>query len=93
MWLALSSLILVPLAGATRPRYGGTLTVELSSAWTSIESSDTIAPLIAETLVRLNDKGEIEPLLATAWQRDPDRKRRHPLPQDSSGGFGKRRVE
>jgi len=74
-WLALSSLILVPLAGATRPRYGGTLTVELSSAWTSIESSDTIAPLIAETLVRLNDKGEIEPLLATAWQRDPDRKR------------------
>jgi ABC-type oligopeptide transport system substrate-binding subunit len=51
------------------------LTVELSSAWTSIESSGGIAPLIAETLVRLNDKGEIEPLLATAWQRDPDRKR------------------
>ncbi|MGD0299522.1 MAG: ABC transporter substrate-binding protein [Bryobacteraceae bacterium] len=74
-WLALSSLLLVPLAGSTRPRYGGNLTVELSSAWTSIESSGGIAPLIAETLVRLNDKGEIEPLLATAWQRDPDRKR------------------
>ena len=74
-WLALSSLLAAPLAGATLPHYGGTLTVELSSAWTSIESSTAIAPLIAETLVRLNEKGEIEPLLATAWQRDPDRKR------------------
>jgi ABC-type transport system substrate-binding protein len=69
-WLALSSLPLFPVAGATRPRYGGTVTVELSSA-----SPATIAPLFEETLVRLNEKGEIEPLLATAWQRDPDRKR------------------
>jgi ABC-type transport system substrate-binding protein len=69
-WLALSSLSLFPVAAATRPRYGGTVTVELSSA-----STATIAPLIEETLVRLNEKGEIEPLLATAWQRDPDRKR------------------
>src|ERR1700733_4834344 len=66
-WLALSSLLLFPVAGATRPRYGGAVTVELSSA-----STATIAPLIEETLVRLNEKGEIEPLLATAWQRDPD---------------------
>ena len=69
-WLALSSLPLFPVAGATRPRYGGTVTVELSSA-----SSAPIAPLVEETLVRLNEKGEIEPLLATAWQRDQDRKR------------------
>jgi ABC-type transport system substrate-binding protein len=69
-WLALSSLPLFPVAGATRPRYGGTVTVELSSA-----STTTIAPLFEETLVRLNQRGEIEPLLATAWQRDPDRKR------------------
>jgi hypothetical protein len=51
------------------------LTVELASTWNSVESSSAIAPLIAETLVRLNEKSEIEPLLATAWQRDPDRKR------------------
>jgi len=69
-WLALSSLPLFPLSAATRPRYGGNLTVELSSA-----SSEAIAPLIEETLVRLNEKGEIEPQLAAAWQRDPDRKR------------------
>jgi len=74
-WLALSSFLLAPLGGATRPRYGGNLTVELSSAWNSVESADPIVPLIAETLVRLNEKAEIEPLLATAWQRDPDRKR------------------
>lgn len=74
-WLALSSTLLSPLVGATRPRYGGTLTVELSTAWNSIDASGPIAPLIAETLVRLNEKGEIEPHLAVAWQRDADRKR------------------
>jgi hypothetical protein len=74
-WLALSSLLLSPLAGATLPRYGGTLTVELSSTWNSVESSAAIAPLVTETLVRLNENGEIEPMLATAWQRDADRKR------------------
>ena len=74
-WLALNSFLLSQLAGTTRPRYGGALTVELSSPLNSIEGSTAIAPLIAETLVRLNEKGEIEPLLAAAWQRDPDRKR------------------
>ena len=74
-WLALSSLLLSPLDGATLPRYGGTLTVELSSAWNSVESAGPIAPLVMETLVRVNEKAEIEPLLATAWQRDADRKR------------------
>ena len=78
-WLALSSLWLAPLAGATRPRYGGSLTVELSSAWSTLQpfvgSSDVIAPLMAENLVRLNEKGQIEPQLAVAWQHDADRKR------------------
>src|ERR1700693_1869648 len=74
-WLALSSFLLSPLAGATRPRYGGGLTVELSSAWNSLEGSTGIAPLVMETLVRLNEKGDIEPQLAVAWQRDADRKR------------------
>ena len=74
-WLALSSLLLSPLAAATLPRYGGNLTIELSSTWNSIESLGPSTPLIAETLVRLNERGEIEPLLATAWQRDADRKR------------------
>jgi ABC-type transport system substrate-binding protein len=74
-WLALSSFLLAPVGGATRPRYGGALTVELSSTWSSVESAGPIAPLIAENLVRLNEKNEIEPVLAVAWQRDADRKR------------------
>jgi ABC-type transport system substrate-binding protein len=78
-WLALSSFLVATLAGATRPRYGGNLTVELSSSWPALEpsaiSSHVILPLVVETLVRLNEKGEVEPWLAVAWQRDADRRR------------------
>jgi hypothetical protein len=66
-WLALSSILLTPLGGETRPRYGGTLTVE----GTSLES---LGIPIAEALVRLDARGEVEPLLAVAWQHDPDYK-------------------
>ena len=72
-WLALSSLICIPLAGATRPRYGGTLTVELSTLGTGGETA--LAMSITETLVRINARGEIQPVLAVAWQHDPDFKR------------------
>ncbi len=86
-WLALSSFLLAPLGSATRPRYGGTLTVELSSTWTTLDPKsvlpdsmaeakrEALSPLLVETLVKLNQKGEIEPQLAVAWQRDADRKR------------------
>ncbi len=78
-WLVLSSLLIsISLAGAVRPRYGGTLTVELSSAWASIDPGGVQAALsapITETLVRVSSHGEIEPVLAVAWQHDPDFKR------------------
>ena len=78
-WLALSSLLVsTSLAAAVRPHYGGTLTVELSSAWATIDPGGVQTALsipIAETLVRLNSRGEIEPVLAVAWQHDPDFKR------------------
>jgi ABC-type transport system substrate-binding protein len=78
-WLALSSLLVfTSLEGAVRPRYGGTLTVELSGAWTTIDPGGVKTALsapIAETLVRVNSRGEIEPVLAVAWQHDPDFKR------------------
>lgn len=70
-WLALSSLILGPLAGETRPHYGGTLTVELST----MDNGTALSIPIAETLVRVNARGQIEPCLAVAWQHDPDFKR------------------
>jgi ABC-type transport system substrate-binding protein len=78
-WLALSSLLISSsLAGAVRPRYGGTLTVELSSAWTTLDPGGLGTALsipIAETLVRVSSRGQIEPVLAVAWQHDPDFKR------------------
>lgn len=81
-WFALASLLfgLTPssLLGAVRPHYGGALTVELSNAWTTLDPGSFKAALsipIAETLVRINSRGEIEPVLAVAWQHDPDFKR------------------
>ena len=74
VWLALSSLIISSsLAGAVRPHYGGTLTVELSTP-DPIGGTALSIP-IAETLVRINTRGEAEPVLAVAWQHDPDFKR------------------
>ncbi|HEX5229456.1 MAG TPA: ABC transporter substrate-binding protein [Bryobacteraceae bacterium] len=63
-WLALASLALKPLRAETRPRYGGALTVEAPGFPVSV----------FETLVRWN-RATIEPLLAVAWQHDPDYKR------------------
>ncbi len=77
-WLALSSLSLSAALGATRPRYGGTLTVELSTT-PSAALDPGIPPAhlwsaIAETLVRMNARGLVEPQLAIAWQHEPDNK-------------------
>jgi ABC-type transport system substrate-binding protein len=78
-WLVLSSLLISNfLSGAVRPRYGGTLTVELSTPLQTLDSGVLQTALsipIAETLVRINSRGEIEPVLAVAWQHDPDFRR------------------
>jgi hypothetical protein len=72
-WLALSSLCLGQLAGETRPHYGGTLTVEETVGDQVLGSSLSIP--VTEPLVRLGARGEFEPVLAVAWQHDPDFKR------------------
>jgi peptide/nickel transport system substrate-binding protein len=68
--LVLSSVALA----AARPRYGGTLSVELSAPL-DLTHPTAFTRLIAETLVRENERGEIQPALASAWQHDPERKR------------------
>src|SRR5580700_3677535 len=74
LWLAISSLFIsASLTGAVRPHYGGTLTVELSNA--DGRGGNALSMPIAETLVRWNSHGEMEPVLAVAWQHDPDYKR------------------
>ncbi len=77
-WLALNSVLPAPAPGATRPHYGGTLAVEITGAFNTLDPSDFPAALaqpIAETLLKLGPRGEIEPQLAVAWQADADRKR------------------
>jgi hypothetical protein len=75
-WLALlSSLAIAPSTAATRPHYGGSLTVELSSAWTTPTESSALSVPIIETLVRLNARGGVDPGLCVAWQHDADFKR------------------
>src|SRR6266403_1513942 len=63
LWIAGVSL----LVAARRPRYGGELRVEVRSA-------DFLGGLVIETHVRLDERGEPEPWLATSWSHDAVRK-------------------
>jgi peptide/nickel transport system substrate-binding protein len=82
-WLALSSLAaaslaITPAEAATRPHYGGSLTIELSAAWSTLDPTEWNTALsvpITETLVRLDAGGAIEPALSVAWLHDADFKR------------------
>ncbi|HWY47537.1 MAG TPA: ABC transporter substrate-binding protein [Bryobacteraceae bacterium] len=77
-WLALSSAWLGAITGATRPRYGGALTVDISNASIMLDPMGAHGHLFAsitETLVRVGARGMMEPQLALAWQHEPDNKR------------------
>ncbi|HLJ50290.1 MAG TPA: ABC transporter substrate-binding protein [Bryobacteraceae bacterium] len=71
--LALSSVTFASasLLAATRPHYGGTLHVQLTTALPDPAKS----PLVAETLFRMDQRGVIQPLLARTWSSDSARKR------------------
>lgn len=79
--LAVSSLLLsVCASAATRPHYGGNLRLLMQAAPASLDpvhannSNDSfrnIAPLIFDTLVKLDDRGAAQPALADSWQLDP----------------------
>lgn len=81
--LSLALLIVIALLAATaarRPRYGGTLTVELAGRVTSLDptqrqsnvedqlAQDRLLTLIADRLVTLDDHGKVQPSLAWDWQ-------------------------
>jgi len=78
-WLAVSSALLGALMHAeTRPQYGGTLHVSTHAALTSLDPADssiadspartTISSLVFDTLVRIDEAGQIRPGLAESWQ-------------------------
>jgi len=70
------------LFAATRPRYGGVLRVEMHAAVQNLDPAAAapdndaqtararLSPLVYETLVRLDEEGRAEPLLAISWQAD-----------------------
>jgi peptide/nickel transport system substrate-binding protein len=88
-WIAAaSSLLAVVILGAeSRPRYGGTLRVEMSAALSSLDPAEIpsdpvtleakarLVPAVFETLVRLDESGKAQPWLATSWTHDIVRKR------------------
>jgi peptide/nickel transport system substrate-binding protein len=62
----------------TRPHYGGTFTVEIHDAITLADPAGwpvPLVPLVYDTLVRLDDRGEVRPALAVLWQHDAESKR------------------
>ena len=80
IWLAVSSLLFAALmaTAATRPQYGGTLHVTMRESLSSLDPADTSDPdsfarrsvtgLMFDTLVRLDDTGHVNPVLAESWQ-------------------------
>ena len=79
-WLAISSLLLTVAATAeVRPRYGGTLHVEMHAAPMSLDpvqlaasdsvSAASLTSLLFDTLVRTDQSGHMQPALAESWQK------------------------
>ena len=68
-WLVISSLLLamaVTAGARTRPRYGGTLRIEVSaSLW---DPNGIARSLTTETLTRVDEQGRVQPWLAMTWE-------------------------
>src|ERR1700686_4579423 len=80
--LLIAAASLATATAATRPHYGRTLHVAVQETSQSFDpaASDgpgfqSLSPLVFETLVRLDDRGHPEPLLATSWQVEPGNQR------------------
>jgi len=78
-WLAISSVLLVVAAVAeVRPRYGGTLHVQMRAAPVSFDpmqlarvdsaSAMSLSSLLFDTLVTIDDSGRVQAALAESWQ-------------------------
>jgi peptide/nickel transport system substrate-binding protein len=85
-WLVTSSVLVTVLASAeTRPQYGSTLRMATRITLQSLDPADKSQPessarrnlsrLMFETLVTVDDRGRLEPALATSWQAGPGNQR------------------
>src|SRR5580658_6120847 len=66
-WLPLAVLSFAACGAATRPRYGGTLRLEMRDGQ---PDAGPLRSLVFETLVRLDAAGAPQPCLALAWTHD-----------------------
>jgi peptide/nickel transport system substrate-binding protein len=80
--IAAISLVAIFANGATRPHYGGTLRVGIPEPMQTFEPSAGDGPgfrslleLTYETLVKLDERGRPQPLLATSWEVEPGNQR------------------
>jgi peptide/nickel transport system substrate-binding protein len=71
------------LAASERPQYGGTLRMEIGvlaaargpESIAVDEAEAELVPLVYETLVRVDERGDVQPLLAESWERDASMRR------------------
>ncbi|HUK30739.1 MAG TPA: ABC transporter substrate-binding protein, partial [Candidatus Acidoferrum sp.] len=75
--------MLACIAGASqRPRYGGTLRMEMRERVSSMDprgfdpaaagapATERLLGLVYDRLVRIDERGQTQPALATSWQHD-----------------------
>jgi len=81
-WRFLAAASLISFAGRaaaeSRPRYGGTLVVELHDSVILTDPGQwplRLVPLVYDRLVRLDDRGDPQPALSISWQHDASSKR------------------
>src|SRR5437763_1678587 len=67
---------------ASRPHYGGALRIAVHGSTQTFDpkASDSaglrsLTQMVFETLVKLDDRGRVQPLLATSWQVEPGNER------------------
>jgi hypothetical protein len=85
--VAVLLLFALPLSASTRPKYGGTLRVEVHASSVSLDprewqagsrdsaTNQKLAELVFERLVALDNYGRFQPVLATEWSHDNLNKR------------------
>ncbi len=70
-WTAAASALAFAATAAARPRYGGTLRVEMQAAPQAVSPADhRLGPLVFDRLITLDERRRPRPGLAVAWEHD-----------------------
>lgn len=79
-WVVVSSFLLATASAETRPQYGGTLHVAMHIVPTTLDPGDAsqatgveyrnVLRLVYDGLVSIDDRGRMQPALATSWRAE-----------------------